>query len=75
MDAIEFRAFDKDDFLLCEALVNQAWGIDQYFQSKQLNNIASWLYTQGAFVASNFAQVALCERKVVGFIFCYNVAK
>lgn len=70
-----YRKYQRSDYHYCEAMVNQAWGFDNVFSSKNLQKIAKTLYTKGAEASSNYKFVATCEGRVVGFIFGFNAVK
>lgn len=67
-----YRPFEARDYQACEAMVNQAWHFDTIFKPQSLSNLAKFMYTRGALVASNDTYVAEVDGQIIGFLFGLN---
>ena len=67
-----FREYKQSDYEQCEELVNQAWGFDKIFSTKELSGFAKLVYTKGSVIGSNYKMVVEDQGQVVGFIFGLN---
>ena len=70
---ISIRKFEKNDYHYCEELVNEAWNFDTLTNDPVLNKIFLRLYTKGGLCAGNMNLVAVCQDRVIGFLFGYDL--
>jgi ribosomal protein S18 acetylase RimI-like enzyme len=71
---INIRNFEQADYERCEELVNEAWQFDKIFADKTLGKTALRLYTKAGLCSGNVNLVALCNGRLVGFLFGFNTA-
>lgn len=68
MNPIIYRCVQKEDYPQLKALINEAFGFDDFISNPKFLNDVLEIYLQECILSSTYSQVAVCEQKIIGII-------